>query len=98
MLLFLAMSMCFLSATNGSIEISGIVIDEFGDPIPGVAVHVEGTSTATVTNLDGFFSLKGLDENQTIVFTMIGFEIIRIKLKSLNGHYTGLVIRMVPRP
>ncbi|MFV0266326.1 MAG: carboxypeptidase-like regulatory domain-containing protein, partial [Draconibacterium sp.] len=37
--------------------ISGKVVDEGGEPLPGVSVVVQGTTTGTVTNVDGRYSL-----------------------------------------
>ena len=36
---------------------TGTVVDENGDPIIGASVKIEGTSTGTITDLDGRFSL-----------------------------------------
>ena len=40
------------------IEISGLVIDESGQPIIGASVQEKGTTNGTVTDLDGKFELK----------------------------------------
>ena len=37
--------------------INGQVLDEFGDPITGASVLVEGTTTGTVTDFDGNFEI-----------------------------------------
>ena len=38
-------------------QVSGQVLDENGDPIIGATVKVKGTNVATVTDLDGNFTL-----------------------------------------
>ena len=38
-------------------SISGTVVDEGGQPLPGVSVIIQGTATGTVTGADGKFSL-----------------------------------------
>lgn len=38
--------------------ISGVVVDENGEPMAGVNVFVEGTSAGTITGLDGAFALN----------------------------------------
>ena len=37
---------------------SGIVLDDHDEPLMGVSVHVKGTSTATMTDANGRFSIK----------------------------------------
>jgi TonB family protein len=55
--------------------ISGKVISaEDGQPLPGVNVVIEGTSSGTVTDADGDFTLQTLNENQRLVFTFIGLQ------------------------
>lgn len=39
-------------------QISGSVVDEFGEPVPGAAVLIKGTKTGTSTDLDGNFTMK----------------------------------------
>ena len=54
-------------------NISGTVNNEKGEPLPGVAVVVKGTSTGTVTDLDGHYELKNVAPEQQIVFSFLGF-------------------------
>ena len=62
------------------IEVSGEVFDTDGFPLPGVNVFVENTSTGTVTDLDGTFSLT-VPDNSVLVFTMVGFGRQEIKIE-----------------
>ncbi|MEX2592856.1 MAG: SusC/RagA family TonB-linked outer membrane protein, partial [Anditalea sp.] len=54
------------------VEITGTVIDETGEPIPGVTVSVPGTTIGTATDLDGKYTLS-VPEGSTLVFSFIGF-------------------------
>ncbi len=38
-------------------EISGRIIDEVGDPLPGVPVKVKGSSLQTITDADGYYRI-----------------------------------------
>lgn len=51
---------------------SGIVQDAAGEPLMGASVRVKDTKMATVTNLDGKFSLINVPQGSTIVVTYIG--------------------------
>ena len=58
-------------------KISGTVKDESGTPLPGVTVLVEGTTTGTVTDIDGNFSIEAA-EGQALIFSFIGLQRQRI--------------------
>ena len=45
-------------------DIKGKVTDEKGEPLIGVNIAVDGSSTGTITDLDGNFSIKAPDNSQ----------------------------------
>jgi TonB-linked SusC/RagA family outer membrane protein len=55
-------------------SVSGKVTDQSGEPLVGASVLVKGTSTGTMTDLDGQYSLSGLKTNAVLVFSSIGYE------------------------
>jgi len=58
-------------------EISGIVEDQNGLPIPGVTITVKNTNIGTVTNLDGEYNITA-PANGTLVFSYIGYKTVEI--------------------
>jgi TonB-linked SusC/RagA family outer membrane protein len=52
--------------------VSGTVIDETGQPLPGVTVLVKGTTQGTVTNANGEYSLTNVPEDATLQFSFVG--------------------------
>ncbi len=52
--------------------VSGQVLDEKGEPVIGATVTVKGTKIATVTDIDGKFSLK-VPKGSTLVVTFLGY-------------------------
>jgi outer membrane receptor for ferrienterochelin and colicin len=56
--------------------ISGTVVDaETGETLIGVNIMVEGTSTGTATDLDGFYSIPNLEPGTyTLVATYVSFQ------------------------
>jgi TonB-linked SusC/RagA family outer membrane protein len=57
------------------IIIRGQVSDEnTGEPLPGVNVYIQGTTTGTISGQDGRFELTIEDPNVIIVFSFIGYE------------------------
>ena len=54
------------------ITVSGTVSDATG-PIPGVNVVVRGTSSGTVTDFDGKYTIDNVAEDATLIFSFVGF-------------------------
>ncbi len=52
--------------------VTGKVTDQSGDPIPGASIMVKGTTTGTISDMDGNFTLAGLPENAVLVFSFVG--------------------------
>ena len=75
----------FCSITYSQTKISGSVVDNNGQPIPGANIIVVGTSTGTVTDFDGRFTLT---VNQSPPFSVqassIGFETVISKVTTNN--------------
>src|SRR5690606_38818518 len=59
------------------VTVKGTVVDQNGDPIPGVTVSIPGTSIGTATDLDGGYTLS-VPEGSTLVFSFIGYMTQRI--------------------
>lgn len=67
--------------------ISGLVLDEGGQPLPGVAVLVKGTTIGTTTDLEGRYSLTLPSTAQTLVFSFVGMRMEEVLIQgrtSLN--------------
>lgn len=59
-------------------EISGIISDANGMPMPGVTVVVEGTQRGVVSNFGGEYIIKLDADNKVLVFSSLGYETQRI--------------------
>jgi TonB-dependent starch-binding outer membrane protein SusC len=70
-------------------EITGKVTDAGGLPLPGVSVIVAGTTTGTVTNNDGEFSLTIPDDVETLQFSFVGMRTQEIPIE---GRTTFTVV------
>ena len=55
-------------------SVTGTIIGEDGAAIPGVTVIVKGTTNGTVTNVDGKYTLSGVPNNATLVFSFVGLK------------------------
>lgn len=57
-----------------AIQVSGKVLDEQKQPLPGVSVLERGTTNGTSTDSDGNFTLSVADGNAVLVFSFIGYQ------------------------
>jgi TonB-linked SusC/RagA family outer membrane protein len=53
-------------------SVLGKVSDTSNQPLPGVTVIVKGTTTGTVTNADGNYTISNIPENTTLQFSFVG--------------------------
>jgi len=66
------------------ITVTGVVKDAKGEPIIGANVAVKGTTTGTITDLDGVFHLQA-SQNSVLTVSFIGYKTAEIKaLKNLT--------------
>lgn len=56
-----------------SLTVTGTVVDEKSQPVPGVNVVEKGTSNGTATDVDGKYSLQIQGESSVLVFSFIGY-------------------------
>jgi TonB-linked SusC/RagA family outer membrane protein len=54
--------------------ISGKVVDDLGESIPGVSIIVKGTTSGTVTRPDGTYMLEVPADAQTLLFSFVGMK------------------------
>lgn len=80
-LLFVAV--LFMSASVlGQSKITGEVVDETNQPLPGASVVVKGTTNGTSTDFDGKFTLQAGANSGTIVISFIGFQSKEVSFSS----------------
>ena len=60
--------------------VKGTIIDEFGEPVPGASVVVAGTTTGTITDFDGNFSLN-VKPGAELRISFVGYETQTVKAK-----------------
>jgi TonB-linked SusC/RagA family outer membrane protein len=74
----------FQGVTGQDKNVSGVVTDDTGSPLPGVNVVEKGTSNGTSTDFDGNYVIK-VDANSTLVFSSLGYK---TKEVGVNGRST----------
>lgn len=71
--------------------VSGTVRDEFGAPLPGAALLVKGTTSGTISDLDGKFSID-VPNDAIIVVSYLGYTTLEVPV---NGQ-SVLTIQLQP--
>lgn len=71
-----------VASVQQATKVTGTVVDKSG-PIIGATIKVKGTSIATITDLDGNFSLVNVPKNATLEITYIGYKTQTV---ALNGR------------
>lgn len=60
--------------------VTGTVTDSKGDPISGISVTVKGTTKGTATDAQGTFTLSGVAEGSTLIFSGSGYTTQSVKV------------------
>jgi hypothetical protein len=63
---------CLSTAAFAQKTVTGTVLDELGEPLPGVNVVVKGTTNGATTDLDGNFSIR-VASGTTLEVSCIGY-------------------------
>ncbi len=90
-----------MAAGNGSVApspqavqqsgvVKGTVVDETGQPMIGVTIKVKGSQAATITDLDGNFSINA-SAGSAIEFSYIGYN-----TQTLKATGKSLSVKMTP--
>lgn len=72
-LLFCSVKYLNAQTTVNKTTITGVVLDNLGEPLIGASVSEKGTTNATMTGIDGDFTLS-VPSNGTITVTFVGFN------------------------
>jgi TonB-linked SusC/RagA family outer membrane protein len=54
--------------------VTGTVMDELKEGMPGVTIKIEGNPTGTTTDLDGKYTIIINDKNNILIFSFIGYK------------------------
>ncbi|MBW7889436.1 MAG: TonB-dependent receptor [Chitinophagaceae bacterium] len=72
-----------------TIQISGRVTDENGQPLEGATVLIKGTNDGVKTDANGNFSIDA-EPNATLIISYVGYEIKEIKISGRSSIVIGL--------
>ncbi|MBP6757080.1 MAG: TonB-dependent receptor plug domain-containing protein, partial [Bacteroidia bacterium] len=102
LLLIFLVTHFFSVAQTGKIKLSGKVVDETNQPLPGATVTLKNSSQSLVTDIEGRFDLLVPQQNSVLVVSFIGFlrkevaingnSFIEIKLQQESETLNNVVV------
>jgi hypothetical protein len=95
-----------ITATDAAFIISGQVTDQqTGQPLPGINIMVKGSTTGTVTNLQGIYQIKTAGPGDILIFFFTGYkkeevnienqEVINVEMQKEDQEITEIIIEEV---
>jgi len=75
--------LCTSATIFAQTKLTGKVVDETSQPLPGASIVVKGSSTGVSTDFDGNFTLETSASNGTILVSFVGYE---TKSVAFNGN------------
>ena len=86
---YLILLVFFLGASNFIVaqEVTGTVLDDASQPLPGVSIVIKGTSTGTTSDFDGNFSISASD-GDVLVFSYVGFDTQEVTVSGSTVNVT----------
>jgi len=75
-----------------NITVTGVVLDERGQPFPGVSIKLKGTNRYTVSGNGGRFYIAANDDYPTLVLSYLGYKTIEVTATST------LTVKMILDP
>ena len=68
--------------------VTGVVRDDMGETLPGVSICIDDSKVCTITDGNGFYTLKVPANACDLKFTFVGMENAIVHLKAGNSHLT----------
>lgn len=94
---FLLFFLCVnISKAQNLPTVTGIVTDEQNEPLIGVNIVLKGSSTGTLSDLDGNYTLElpGVKESASLVVSYIGYATQEINVDFTAGNTVSLDIKL----
>lgn len=86
------------AATNAPAILSGVVKDEYGDPLSGAEVRFDSGARTVYTDSTGVFRIESSPGDFTATFRRLGYAPEDFSWRARRGETTTLSIRLNPVP
>ncbi|MCG8581744.1 MAG: TonB-dependent receptor [Bacteroidales bacterium] len=71
---FLVLFLSVMCYAQEGLTVTGKITDSNGEALPGVSIIIKGTTTGTITNIDGEYALKAQSAGDIFTYSFIGFK------------------------
>lgn len=95
---FLLLSITFISCGKDSNLLDGRVMNEGGDPVENVLVQVMGTDLNSKTDAEGNFRINTKNRGEELIFTHPDYEMSRIEIGDKSDFSIELIEKTNPVP
>lgn len=82
-LLFCPLLLLISLSSFAQVSVSGKVVDEKGNPFPGITVLIKGTTNGTNTDVNGNYTINAKNSD-ILVFTGVGYTRLEIPVRGRN--------------
>lgn len=89
--LFLAFLSVSITSWSQEIQVSGVVSDDNGLPLPGVNVIEEDVPNGTITDMNGAYTIS-VDADAVLIFSFVGYETLE---RAVDGE-TSINVQLEP--
>ncbi|TAM97472.1 MAG: TonB family protein [Chitinophagaceae bacterium] len=79
-----------LSPSGQSLDVKGVVTDQYGNPVARATVTMFNTHKGTITNDKGQFEINNVSKGGLLVVSMIGYSTIHLQIDSEKKLYLTL--------
>lgn len=76
---------CHLNILAQDKTVTGVVLDKTGETVIGASVLVKGTTNGTITDVDGNFTLKNVQEDAVLQVSFVGYKAQDVALKGQSN-------------
>ncbi|MFD1001454.1 SusC/RagA family TonB-linked outer membrane protein [Ohtaekwangia kribbensis] len=90
-MVFLSVPVCLYASPLQAVTVTGTVIDDTGEILPGVSVVEKGTTNGTVSDSNGNFKLTVSSSQSVVVFSFVG----TVSQEIIVGERTVLNVTLV---
>ncbi|OSY87119.1 TonB-dependent receptor [Tenacibaculum holothuriorum] len=91
----LLVALFFISATVlGQTKLTGTVVDEMGEPLPGASVLVKGTSNGAASDFNGEFMLNSNSNSGIVVVSFVGYTSKEVAYTSAKTNLGTIQLEM----
>jgi TonB-dependent starch-binding outer membrane protein SusC len=76
----LLLILTFGISAQSQINITGTILDESGETLPGVNILLKGQDRGTISDFDGKFGITVPNANSILVFSYLGYQTVELKV------------------